>query len=146
MTIGELAKQAGVNVQTIRYYERVGLFAPTHRWPGSGYRDFDDDALLRLRFIRSAKELGFTLREIKELIGLRVLPGESCAEVKHLLELKREEIDRRMKEMKRLRRTLEELIVACGRRRNKSGCPALWAIATAVASRPRRVSKNPGVA
>ena len=129
MIIGELAKQAGVNVQTIRYYERVGLFAPTHRWPGSGYRDFDDDALLLLRFILSAKELGFTLREIKELIGLRILPGESCTEVKHLLESKRGEIDRRMKEMKRLRRTLDELIIACGRRRNKSDCPALWAIA-----------------
>lgn len=129
MTIGELAKQAGVNLQTIRYYERVGLFAPTHRWPGSGYRDFDDDARLRLRFILSAKELGFTLREIKELIDLRILPGESCVEVKRLFESKREEIDRRMKEMKRLRRALEKLIVACGQRRDRSGCPALWVLA-----------------
>ena len=128
MTIGELAKQVGVNIQTIRYYERVGLFSPTHRWPGSGYRDFDDDASLRLRFILSAKELGFTLREIKELIDLRILPGESCAEVKRLLETKRDEIDRRMRELKRLRRGLEELIAACGRRRSRSDCPALWAM------------------
>ena len=128
MTIGEFAKKAGVNVQTVRYYERVELLPATHRWPGSGYRDFDDDALLRLRFILSAKELGFTLREIKELIDLRILPGEACAEVKHLLESKREEINRRMREMKRLRRTLEKLILSCRRRRNGSTCPALWAM------------------
>lgn len=128
MTIGELAKRAKVNVQTIRYYERVKLFAPTHRWPGSGYRDFDEDALLRLRFIRSAKELGFTLEEIKELIDLRILPGESCAEVKHLLQTKRDEIAARMTEMKRLQKALGRLISACSHRRNKSTCPALWAI------------------
>lgn len=128
MTIGELAKRAGVNVQTIRYYERVKLFPATHRWPGSGYRDFDDDALLRLRFIRSAKELGFTLEEIKELIDLRILPGESCAEVKHLLKAKRQEIAARLTEMKRLQKALDKLISACSHRRNKSTCPALWAI------------------
>lgn len=128
MTIGELAKRAGVNVQTIRYYERVKLLPATHRWPGSGYRDFDDDALLRLRFIRSAKELGFTLEEIKELIDLRLLPGESCAEVKHLLNAKRQEIAERMTEMKRLQKALDQLISACSHRRNKSTCPALWAI------------------
>jgi len=61
MTIGELARKADVNVQTIRYYERQGLLLDAHRWPDSGYRDFDDEALLRLRFIRSAKDLGFTL-------------------------------------------------------------------------------------
>ncbi|MGH7945273.1 MAG: MerR family transcriptional regulator, partial [Opitutaceae bacterium] len=62
MSIGELAKAAGVNVQTIRYYERMELLADTHRWPGSGYRDFDHEALAQLRFIRSAKRLGLTLR------------------------------------------------------------------------------------
>jgi MerR family copper efflux transcriptional regulator len=128
MTIGELAKQAGVNIQTIRYYERVKLLPATHRWPGSGYRDFDYDALQRLRFILSTKQLGFTLREIKELIDLRILPGESCGEVKHLLEAKQEEIDRRMTEMRRLRRSLSKLILACRRRRNGSACPALWAL------------------
>ena len=128
MTIGELAKRAGVNVQTIRYYERVKLFTATHRWPGSGYRDFDENALLRLRFIRSAKDLGFTLHEIRELVDLQILPGESCAEVRHLLEAKRREITERMREMKRLGRALDKLITACTRRRSKSTCPALWAI------------------
>ena len=130
MTVGELASKAGVNVQTVRYYEHVKLLPPAHRWPGSGYRDFDDDALRRLRFILSVKELGFTLREIKELIDLQILPGESCAEVKQLLETKRDQITQRMAEMKRLRRSLNELIAACGKRRAGSTCPALWAMAT----------------
>lgn len=128
MTIGELAKKAGVNVQTIRFYERERLLPDAHRWPDSGYRDFDDEALLRLKFIRSAKELGFTLREIKELLDLRILPGESCAEMKQLLELKLADLDRRMKEMRRLRRVLGKLVTACGRRTRADNCPALWAI------------------
>jgi DNA-binding transcriptional MerR regulator len=129
MTIGELAKAAGVNVQTVRYYERMELLPATHRWPGSGYRDFDDDALSRLRFVRSAKDLGFTLREIKELMEMQFLPGGSCAEVKHLLEIKQQELERRMQEMRRLHRALGKLITACRRRSTKTTCPALWAIA-----------------
>ncbi len=128
MTIGELAKKVGVNVQTVRYYEREGLLPDAHRWPDSGYRDFDDDALLRLQFIRSAKELGFTLREIKELLDMRVLPGESCAEVKRLLEVKLVDIETRMREMRRLRRVLLKFVTACGQRRAKTTCPALWAL------------------
>lgn len=128
MTIGELAEKAGINVQAIRYYERMKLLPPPHRWPDSGYRDFDDDALVRLRFIRSAKELGFTLREIHELLELRVLPGESCAEVKVLLEAKLADLDRRLKEMRRLRRVLEKLIGACRQRKANRTCPALWSI------------------
>ena len=128
MTIGELAEKAGINVQAIRYYERMKLLPPTHRWPDSGYRDFDEDALLRLRFIRSAKELGFTLREIHGLLELRVLPGESCSEVKGLLEAKLADLDRRLKEMRRLRRVLEKLIGACRQRRANTTCPALWSI------------------
>ncbi len=128
MTIGELAKTAGVNVQTIRYYERQKLLPKPHRWPGSDYRDFDEDALLRLRFIRSAKDLGFTLREINELLDLRILPGESCREVSQLLKEKRADVERRIEDMRRLRRVLDKLIDACGRPHAKTTCPALWAI------------------
>ena len=128
MTIGELAKKAAVNVQTVRYYEREGLLPAAHRWPDSGYRDFDEDALLRLRFIRSAKDLGFTLREIKELLDLRILPGESCKEMEHLLAVKLHDVDRRISEMRRLRRVLARLVTACRKRSNTDSCPALWAI------------------
>ena len=128
MTIGELAKKAAVNVQTIRYYEREGLLPNAHRWPGSGYRDFDEEALLRLRFVRSAKELGFTLREIRELLDMRILPGESCAEVRQMISAKLTDLDRRLIEMRRLRRTLMKLEAACGRRNKAENCPALWVI------------------
>lgn len=128
MTIGELAKRAGVNVQTIRFYERGSLLPEAHRWPDSGYRDFDDEALLRLRFISSAKELGFTLREIKELLDMRILPGESCAEVRQMIGAKLTDLDRRLTEMRRLRRTLVKLEKACGQRAVGTTCPALWAI------------------
>jgi MerR family copper efflux transcriptional regulator len=128
MTIGELAKKVGVNVQTIRFYEREGLLPNTHRLPDSGYRDFDNEALLRMQFIRSAKELGFTLREIKELSDKRILPGESCAEVRQMIGAKLADLDRRMKDMRRLQRTLVKLEKACGQRTVKTTCPALWAI------------------
>ena len=128
MTIGELAKKADVNVQTIRYYERKKLLPEAHRWPDSGYRDFDDEALLRLRFIRSAKQLGFTLREIKELLDLRILPGESCKEMEQLLTVKLKDVDRRIVEMRRLRRVLASLVTACQKRVDTDSCPALWAI------------------
>jgi len=128
MTIGELAKKAGVNVQTIRFYERESLLPDAHRWPDTGYRDFDDEALLRLKFIRSAKELGFTLREIGELLDMRILPGESCAEVRTLLAKKLVDLEKRLKEMRRLRRVLRKFIAACGQRRSAASCPALWAL------------------
>jgi len=128
MTIGELAKKAGVNVQTIRFYEREGLLLDAHRWPDSGYRDFDEEALLRLRFIRTAKELGFTLREIRELLDMRILPGESCAEVRALLETRLANLEKRLKEMRRLRGVLIGFVAACGSRRSATSCPALWAL------------------
>jgi MerR family mercuric resistance operon transcriptional regulator len=128
MTVGELARQAGVNVQTVRYYEREGLLPEAYRWPDSGYRDFDDEALQRLRFIRSAKALGFTLREIKELLEMRVLPGESCAEVRQLIRAKLAEVDRRMKDMRRLRRVLVKMDETCRNRADLRNCPALWAM------------------
>lgn len=128
MTIGELAKTVGVNVQTIRYYERQGLLLDAHRWPDSGYRDFDDEALLRLRFIRSAKDLGFTLREIKGLLDLRILPGEACAEVRQMIGIKLDDFDRRITEMRRLRHTLVKLEKACAQPHQAENCPALWAM------------------
>ena len=117
-----------MNVQTIRYYEREKLLPVPHRWRDNNYRDFDDEALQRLRFIRSAKELGFALREIRELLDLRILPGESCQEVQKLVGTKIGEIDKRMKEMRRLRRILFKLLAACRRPKTAKTCPVLWAI------------------
>lgn len=128
MTIGQLARKGGVNVQTVRYYERVGLLPHAHRWADSGYRDFDDDAFAQLKFIRSAKELGFTLREIKELLDLRLLPGQSCREMWMGLERKISDVDRRLVQLRKMRRTLVKLAARCADGKKADACPALWAI------------------
>lgn len=73
LTIGQVARQAGVGVETVRFYERQGLLAPPERTT-SGYRQYEEEAIWRLRFIRRAKELGFTLNEIKELLSMRRQP------------------------------------------------------------------------
>lgn len=128
MTIGELAKDVGVNLQTIRFYERKGLLSPPHRWPDTGHRDYDEDALKQMRFIQTAKAAGFTLREISELLEMRLLPGQSCDEVRAAVEQKIADIDVRVKEMRRMRRVLGRLAETCRDRRSDSSCPALWAI------------------
>ena len=81
LTIGQLARQAAVGVETIRFYEREGLLAEPERRP-SGYRQYPAEVVRRVRFIRHAKELGFTLKEIQELLELRVDPVSSCADVR----------------------------------------------------------------
>src|SRR6266581_1729527 len=77
LTIGQIASAANVNIQTIRYYERRGLF-PTPRRTPAGYRQYTADAVARLRFIKHAQELGFSLHEIEELLALRVRHGAAC--------------------------------------------------------------------
>jgi len=129
MTIGELAKQVGVNIQTIRFYERKELLAPPHRWPDTGHRDYDEDALRQMRFIRSAKAAGFTLREIRELLDMRVLPGESCREVREIVEAKIDELDKRLKRIRHMRGMLARMATACKSRPSEKTCPALWEIA-----------------
>jgi MerR family copper efflux transcriptional regulator len=126
MTIGELSKKAGVGLQAIRYYERLGLLAAPHRWPDSGYRDFDDDAFACLRFIRSTKAVGFTLKEIKRLLSLRIPPRGSCAEVAPHLTKKIAELDARIHEMRRMKNVLARMMGSCRRNRSGDTCLVLW--------------------
>ena len=81
LTVGQLAKRAGVGVPTIRFYERRGLLPEPERRP-SGYRQYVSDSVQRVRFIRHAQELGFSLREVQELLSLSRDPGSSCADVR----------------------------------------------------------------
>jgi MerR family copper efflux transcriptional regulator len=104
MTIGELAKRADLDVQTIRYYEREGLLPPARRWHDNNYRDFDHDAVSRLRFIRCAKNAGFSLREIKQLLDLSVVPGQTCAELAPLLSERLGETYRKIAELRQLQK------------------------------------------
>ena len=124
LTIGQLAKEAGVGVETIRFYERQGLLAEPERRP-SGYRQYPRDVVRRVRFIRHAKELGFTLKEIQELLELRVDPQSSCADVRKRAGDKIADIDERIESLGRMKAALERLARKCRGRGPTSECPIL---------------------
>ncbi len=108
-TIGALARTAGVNVETIRYYQRRGLL-PKPGKPVAGYRRYPAETLARLRFVKRAQELGFTLRGITDLLRL---DGAACGDAHALAVRKRADIEARMKDLQAMRRTLNRLLRAC---------------------------------
>lgn len=128
MRIGELARRAGVNIQTVRYYERRGLLHDPRR-RSAGYREYTDATLERLRFIKRAKELGFTLSEIGELLALRLDPGTTAAEVKGRAKEKIVEIEGKLRDLERIRHALSHLAGQCRGGRGPVGeCPLLEAL------------------
>jgi len=135
LTIGQVAKQAGVGVETIRFYEREGLIDDPRRH-ASGYREYAPDVVHRIRFIRHAKELGFTLREIRELLELRVEPDRKCGDVLELAQVKIADIDERIRKLKKMRRALAGLTRDCQRGRPTDECPILKAMDASKQSSP----------
>lgn len=131
---GTLAQRAGVNKQTIRYYERIGLIEAAPR-NESGYRLYTEAAVDRLRFIQSAKDLGFQLAEIQELLSLRIDRRSNCDRVREKAFAKREDIRRKIRSLKRLDRVLGGLIGACDERAATDACPILAALDTKSKSR-----------
>lgn len=127
LTIGQVAKNAGVGVETIRFYEREGLIGKPARRP-SGYRQYQPDIVLRIRFIQRAKELGFSLREITELLSLRVARGSTCADVRARALSKMKDIDAKIAVLQGMRRALVRLSEACVGRGPVSECPILDAL------------------
>jgi MerR family mercuric resistance operon transcriptional regulator len=126
-TIGKVAREAGIGVETIRFYEREGLLEQPTRRP-SGYREYTPEAVARLRFIKQAQRLGFTLREIRELLALKLDPGAMRAQVRAQTVAKMTDIDQRIRELKRMKWALEPLIEACDGHGALEGCPILDAI------------------
>jgi MerR family mercuric resistance operon transcriptional regulator len=126
-TIGQVARQAGVGVETVRFYERKGLITQP-KSPRAGYRHYSDDVVARIRFIRHAKDLGFTLSEIGELLSLRAHPRSSCVAVKVRAEEKVADIDERVRRLRRIRKTLVKLAEACDKRETSAECPILEAL------------------
>lgn len=126
MGIGKVAKLAGVSIDTVRYYERNGLLAPAKRL-ASGYRRYDELQLSRLRFIRRAQELGFSLKDIRELLGLSA--QRDVARVKRAAEKKLEEVEGRLAALERVRKGLSTLIEACPGHGRARDCPILQALA-----------------
>lgn len=124
LSIGQVATAGNVNIQTIRYYERRGLF-PAPRRTAAGYRQYPEDAVARLRFIKHAQELGFSLDEIQDLLGLRVRHGAACDAVERQTRQKIEVVHQRIRDLQRMQRTLERLAAACAARRPTDDCPIL---------------------
>jgi len=119
LTIGFLARAAEVNIETIRYYQRVGLIQEPKK-PKTGYRIYSNEIVDRLKFIKRAKDLGFSLKEIIELLDL----GDGhCRDVQLRAEQKRTLIDQQISDLKKLRKTLDVLIKTCQTATNKVHCP-----------------------
>jgi Zn(II)-responsive transcriptional regulator len=124
-SIGQLAKHAGVAIDTVRYYERNHLLTPAGRLE-SGYRRYGDIELKRLRFIRRAKGLGFSLAEVRELLSLS--DERSVAKVKRAAQAKLADIEQRLDELERIRSGLRSLIAACPGHGRADACPILNAL------------------
>ena len=127
MTIGRLAKEAGVNIDTIRYYERNGLIPEPVRRP-SGYREYDTGDVRRLRFIGRAKQLGFTLAEIVELLSLSA--DRDVGGVKRRAEQRLDQVEHKIRELQRVRRGLKTLIDACPGHGDVERCPIVAALSS----------------
>lgn len=125
LTIGQVAKRAGVGVETIRFYEREGLIDEPGRKPSSRYRQYEPDAVRRIRFIRHAKDLGFTLKEIQELLELRVNRDSTCADVRRQTKDKIADIEARIASLERMKVALDRLARKCRGRGPTTECPIL---------------------
>jgi MerR family mercuric resistance operon transcriptional regulator len=119
MTIGRLAQAAGVNVETIRYYQLIGL-VPTPQRPYGSFRRYPKESLMRLRFIKRAQHLGFTLNEVAALLDLS--DGTHCVETRELAERKLAVVERKLADLTAIRDVLGELVAACRHGSPATGC------------------------
>lgn len=128
MKIGEVAKAAGIGIDAVRFYEREGLIPAPARRP-SGYREYTADVVVSLRFIKRAKELGFSLKEISELLRLEASEGATPADVRERAEAKLEDLEERIRSLQRMRRALKKLVESCPGKGPLSDCSILKALA-----------------
>jgi Hg(II)-responsive transcriptional regulator len=124
---GQLAKQTGVNPETIRYYENIGLLPKAARTE-NGYRIYSEEDIRRIKFIKRAKELGFTLKEIKELLELRFEDIGSCSDVRELAEEKLKDVEQKIKDLEKIKEILKQLIDQCPGKGSISQCPIVSTI------------------
>src|SRR5258706_1483124 len=127
LTIGQVARQAGVGVETVRFYEREGLLEEPPR-RASGYRQYSEQVVKRIHFIKRAQKLGFSLKEITELLTLRVDGQTSCEEVKQRTEAKIAEVEQKFSELQRIRQALLQVATLCTGQGPASACPMLDAL------------------
>ena len=131
MTIGKAAGNAGVGVETVRFYERRGLIDQPPRPGNGGFRVYPKPTVERIRFIRQAQELGFSLAEIDGLLALRADPSADCAEVRDHARAKLDEVDRKIAGLEHLRSALAQIIAACPGQGALGACTIMDALAGA---------------
>lgn len=124
ITIGKVAKQAGVNIQTVRYYERRALLTPAKRLD-SGYRLYTVDAVRRIVFIKRAQDLGFTLKEIGSLLRLRSGRTVRCDEFRRKAEVHARDVREKVEKLRAIEKVLQQLIASCQKRTATDRCPIL---------------------
>jgi MerR family transcriptional regulator, copper efflux regulator len=127
LNIGQVAQKTGLGIETIRFYERKGLINEPSR-KQSGYRQYAQEHILQLLFIQQAKELGFSLNEIGELLSLRSDEKSECKDIKQLAGIKLDDIDSKIKMLQRMRRSLKKLVDQCPGQGPLSDCPILDAL------------------
>lgn len=127
MTIGIVSKLSGIGIETVRFYEKSGLIDEPARTE-SGYRQYPPGTVVRIRFIKRAKELGFTLKEIKELLNLRLDPGTTCDDVRQVAEEKQKNVRVKIQSLQGIEKALGELIGACATGGPDGECPILEAL------------------
>ncbi|MDP1773553.1 MAG: MerR family DNA-binding protein [Methylobacter sp.] len=132
LTIGKLAKQTEVTIETIRHYQRIGLLAEPKK-PDSGYRCYSTDAVARIRSIKRAQQAGFTLKEIAALLSL---DGEHCADVRQLAEQKCRQIDQQIEDLTALRQVLATLVIGCQQTASSERCAILDAFSDDASAKP----------
>jgi len=124
MTIGALAKEAKVNLQTLRYYEKRGLLPPPHR-ATSGYRLYDEKSLQQLCFIRRAQQFGFSLDEIRDLLKLKLSSAADCHKARKAVAAKAAQVRQRVEYLRHIAETLERLAGKCDKTSRGAPCPVL---------------------
>ena len=124
LTIGQLAKKANVNLETIRYYERRGLIPEPPR-NKSGHREYSFEAVTRTKFIKRCQALGFSLKEISELLSLRAGPDTTCGDVKARVEIKIADVEKRIVDLEKIREALLSMSSKCVGKGPVGQCPIL---------------------
>jgi MerR family Zn(II)-responsive transcriptional regulator of zntA len=129
MKIGNLSTSVGIDIQTLRYYESQGLLAEPQRLE-NGYRDYPESAITRLKFIKKAKLVGFTLKEIKDLLAIQVTKDEhTCQEVKSFTQIKLDEISKKINELSKIKMALKKIHTSCcGGNETAAHCSILSAL------------------
>jgi MerR family mercuric resistance operon transcriptional regulator len=124
MTISQLARKAGINLETIRYYERRGLIPKPPR-NASGHRQYSQEDIARTKFIKRTQALGFSLREILEILSLRMEPGKTCGDMKARVEAKIEDVGQKIDDLRQMREALLKLVSKCTGKGPIGDCPIL---------------------